>query len=66
LLALVTSNLLRLDMKLVAPDVKIMFCFSSVCVVMLSDLFWPLFFFVISEFSLGFSSYSRCNRQVML
>ena len=38
-------------MKFVARDVKTtIFCFSSVCVVMRSDLFWPLFFFVISKF----------------
>jgi len=43
LLTLVTCNFLRLDMKLVASDVKTIFCFRSVCVVMRSDLFWPLF-----------------------
>ena len=66
LLMLVTFKLCRLDMKLVARDVKTIFRFSWVCFVMGSSLLSPLFYFAISKFSQGFSSYPCCIRQGML
>jgi hypothetical protein len=39
------SHTIKLDMKLVARDVKTIFCFSWVCVVMVSGLFLLLLCF---------------------
>jgi len=62
ILTLVIFKLWRLDMKIVTRDVKNIFCFDRVCVVMGSGLFRPCFVLQYKNILKNFS-YPRCNRQ---
>jgi hypothetical protein len=65
LLTLVTCKLFWVDMKFLAPEVTILFCYSWVCVLMVSGLILPLFCFTASKYLQDVSSCPPCNRQVM-